>query len=136
MVKKGKGKISRIPHKTSSPSIRLQAYSGPIPPASELEKYETGLPGSANRIIKMAEDQKDHRIDIEKQVINSQVKDKKRGQIFAFCLGIAGILASVIIAYLGYPASAVVFGSGTIVALVTVFLVGQTGQQKNSENKK
>ncbi len=32
-----------------------QHYSGPIPPASEFAKYEHVLPGSADRIIAMAE---------------------------------------------------------------------------------
>jgi uncharacterized membrane protein len=32
-----------------------QHYSGPIPPASEFAKYEKVLPGSADRIIAMAE---------------------------------------------------------------------------------
>lgn len=65
----------------------------------------------------------------------SQLIESRIGQMFAFCLGVLGILASVVIAYLGYPTQAVVFGSGTIVALVTVFLVGKA-RQKNSENKK
>ena len=83
----------------------------------------------------MAESQKNHRIDIENKIVISQFKENGRGQIFAFCLGVLGILASVVIAYLGYPTQAVVFGSGTIVALVTVFLLGKA-RQKNSENKK
>src|SRR3989344_892375 len=44
-------------------------YSGPLPPASEFERYERVLPGSANRIIKLAEHQSGHRRFIEKIVV-------------------------------------------------------------------
>jgi uncharacterized membrane protein len=44
-------------------------YSGPIPPASELEKYETILKGSANRILKVFENQSSHRMQLEKIVV-------------------------------------------------------------------
>jgi uncharacterized membrane protein len=44
-------------------------YSAPIPPASEFEKYESVLPGSADRILKMAEKQGSHRRSIETVVI-------------------------------------------------------------------
>ena len=47
---------------------------------------------------------------------------KDKGSNICFLFGCFGTLASVVIAYLGYPTQAVVFGSGTIVALVTVFL--------------
>lgn len=36
-------------------AISAVAYQGPIPPASEFEKYEQVMPGSAKRIFRMAE---------------------------------------------------------------------------------
>lgn len=34
---------------------RQSVYCGPIPPASELKKYEDIVPGAAERLLKMAE---------------------------------------------------------------------------------
>ncbi len=135
MVKKGKGSLSKIKPKESELVVSGRFYSGPIPPASELAKYAEIDKNLPNRILTIAESQKNHRIDIENKIVISQLIESRIGQMFAFCLGVLGILASVVIAYLGYPTQAVVFGSGTIVALVTVFLVGKA-RQKNSENKK
>ncbi len=53
----------------------LVSVSGPIPPPSMMEQYERTLPGSADRILKMAENQSEHRQWIEK-------KDRKEKAIF------------------------------------------------------
>lgn len=47
--------------KVNSTAIAMQVYSGPIPSANELKKYEDVLPGAAERIIAMAENQSRHR---------------------------------------------------------------------------
>lgn len=47
-------------------------HSGPIPDPMTLERYDQILPGAAERIIKMAEDQSTHRREIEKIVIISK----------------------------------------------------------------
>ena len=41
------------------------AYSGPLPAPATIKKYENILPGSAERIFKMAEKEQAHRIDWE-----------------------------------------------------------------------
>ena len=46
-----------------------EVWAGPIPPPEALQKYEDLVPGAANRILKMAEGQTAHRIQIEKTVI-------------------------------------------------------------------
>ena len=49
--------------------VQVQHYSGPLPPAAEFEKYEHVLKGSADRILKLAENQNKHRRFIEKVVV-------------------------------------------------------------------
>ncbi|HQH25465.1 MAG TPA: DUF2335 domain-containing protein [Bacteroidales bacterium] len=39
-----------------------QAYSGPVPAPEALEKYNQVIPDGADRIMKMAENQSNHRI--------------------------------------------------------------------------
>lgn len=36
-------------------SEKVLYYSAPLPPAAELQRYETILPGAADRIMKMVE---------------------------------------------------------------------------------
>ena len=41
-------------------------FSGPIPPPNIIKGYEEVLPGSADRILAMAEKQSNHRQEMEK----------------------------------------------------------------------
>jgi len=97
--------------------IRQESYSGPIPHPTLFEGYERILPGSADRILKMAEQQQSHRIEIENLAIKSQLKANRRGQIFGFllmivCLGLGGYLA-----FIGMAAASIVL-IFVIIALV------------------
>lgn len=59
-------------------------FSGPIPPPSIIEGYERVLPGSADRIITMAEKQSEHRQKMEEKMISAESRDSLLGVIFAF----------------------------------------------------
>ena len=54
-------------------------FSGPIPPPSIIEGYERGLPGSADRIITMAEKQSEHRQ--RKEIVRINIRHP-RGCLF------------------------------------------------------
>ncbi|MFQ7172706.1 MAG: DUF2335 domain-containing protein [Thomasclavelia ramosa] len=49
--------------------ITSVSYSGPIPHPSDFEQYERVLPGAADRILTMAENQSAHRQTLEKAAI-------------------------------------------------------------------
>lgn len=66
-------------------------FSGPIPPPSIIEGYERVLPGSADRIITMAEKQSEHRQKMEEKMISAESRDSLLGVIFAFLLGVGCI---------------------------------------------
>ena len=71
-------------------------FSGPIPPPSIIEGYERVLPGSADRIITMAEKQSEHRQKMEEKMISAESRDSLLGVIFAFLLGVGCIIVAVI----------------------------------------
>ena len=75
-------------------------FSGPIPPPSIIEGYERVLPGSADRIITMAEKQSEHRQRMEEKMIDSEARDGLLGVVFAFLLGIEYIIAAIIMVVL------------------------------------
>ena len=45
-------------------------FTGPIPPPFIMEAYEDALEGSADRILKIAENQTDHRQSMEQQSLS------------------------------------------------------------------
>ena len=116
--------------------IRSEMYSGPIPPPEALARYEEIQPGAADRILKMAEKQQEHRMALETKAIGGQVDQSKRGQIFGFiaiflCIG-AAIFFAVVCNMTKFAAT---FLTVTMVILVGLFLTGKNVMKKDLEEK-
>ncbi len=62
-----------------------ESWIGPLPPPRLLEQYNKILPGLAERIVSLTEAQSKHRQHLEKTVVESQVKESYRGQLFLGC---------------------------------------------------
>ncbi len=76
-----------------------------------LESYEKIVAGSADRILRMAEKEQDHRIDWENTALKGNISIQKRGQNLGFLISLISISVG---AFLGY--------SG--ITIVAVMLVG------------
>ncbi len=121
--KKKKTNKSPVNHqslKVETVSVQT-AYSGPIPPAQELGNYNAIVPGAAERILRMAEKNLQHQIDIEALDLNSA----RRGQIFAFLIAVLAFSSSIAAMIMGFPYVAGAIGSTTVVSLATVFIKGR-----------
>lgn len=105
-------------------------FSGPLPHPQILEYYEKILPGSAERILKMAEEQSSHRRNLEEKVINSDVLNSNRGLIFGLIIGLAALLVAVLIVYFGHPVSGSIVGLGYLTSLVGVFVYGSKSRKQ------
>jgi uncharacterized membrane protein len=92
--------------------------SAPLPEPSELAAYNQIIPNGADRIMKMAEAQTAHRIEIEKTVIYSQKNQAFRGQVFGLIVGLGGLSLATFAAMNGHDWFGGVIGSGTLVSLV------------------
>ncbi len=114
---------------------QVQSFSGPLPHPDILRQFEQVAPGSAERIIKMAEDQSSHRRDLEKKVIESDISRSKWGQVLGFVIAITGLLVSVVIGIFGNPIAGVVMGAGTIASLVWVFMYGSRLRSEERKDK-
>jgi len=108
------------------------SFRGPLPPPSILSEYNDVLTDGAERIIKMAENQSSHRIELEKHAIKEELRQSKNGQIFGFILAIIGMIIAFFLAYLGHEIVAGIFGTTTIIGLVTVFVIGKKRQDKEA----
>lgn len=107
-----------------STRVMSTSYSGPLPPPEVLNGYNESVKDGAERIVKMAENQANHRISIESYSIKEELKQSSRGQLFGFVLGFLGLGLATLLAILGHDTIAGIFGATTIVGLVTVFVVG------------
>jgi uncharacterized membrane protein len=116
-------------------SINKLSFIGPIPPPNILKGYNEVVKDGAERILAMAENQSNHRIQLETHAIKEELKQSRLGQLFGFILGVLGLGLATTLALLGHDTIAGIFGTTTIVGLVTVFVLGKKAQQKDLSDK-
>ncbi|HEY1716940.1 MAG TPA: DUF2335 domain-containing protein [Verrucomicrobiae bacterium] len=110
--------------------------SAPLPEPSELAAYSQIIPNGADRIMKMAEAQTAHRIQIEKTVIFSQKNQAFRGQVFGLIVGLGGLSLATYAAMNGHDWFGGAIGSGTLVSLVYVFVQSREKQEEELGDKR
>ena len=104
-------------------------HSGPLPHPRILNGYEEIIPGAAERILQMAENQASHRQKIENKVIDSNIKNSQSGIILAFILGMTGIIGGIISVILGFNTAGVLITGGSLAAIVGTFIYGTRSEK-------
>ncbi len=66
-------------------------FQGPLPAPQILEQYNQIVPDAAERILRMAEKDADFQREITHKAIDTEAKERKRGQIFGICIGLAAL---------------------------------------------
>jgi len=107
-----------------------QTYSGPLPPPQILKEYDEIAPGTAARIIAQAEMQTAHRIEIEKKSINSEIRRSNWGLVAGFVVAMTCIIGGCLLVYEGHDAAGTTIATGSVAALVGVFLYGTATRKK------
>jgi uncharacterized membrane protein len=77
-----------------SPDDRPAVMAGELPSAETIEAYEHVLPGAADRILAMIEHQAEHRMTMERTVVQAAARSERLGQL----LGLALVLTVFLIA--------------------------------------
>jgi uncharacterized membrane protein len=72
-------------------------FHGPLPLPQLLEGYEKVVPGSAERIIRMAEEQQAHRHSLEQQALRSESRNSLFGIVCAFLIGMTTVVCGSVV---------------------------------------
>ena len=120
-----KGPDTPTVHTAAAVTKTTTSFSGPLPPASELQAYENVVPGAGERIIAMAESYAAHDQALENKSTDQEGADRKRGQYLGAGIVIAILLVCMYALNPDKETFATVLGTGTIVALATVFALGK-----------
>jgi len=96
-------------------------YIGPLPPSKEFSGYEQALPGAANRILALTEQEAEHRRQNEKEIVQHSISKSGRGQIFAFILALVALGIVFFSILKGEPLGAIVPAIIALSSLVAVF---------------
>lgn len=115
--------IERLPAKDRE-RVRREIFLGPVPPPSILQGYEDVLPGAAERILSMSEEEANHRRRQEEKLVNSNCRDGLLGLWLGFGIGALALIVSGGIAIWGSPWAGGFLGSVSIGALVSSFIYG------------
>lgn len=139
MSRKQKPRSQKPPRQPNAQNSQVAArrteishHSGPIPSPEDLERYRAISPDLVDRIVTMAEQEAEHRRQIDERTNAANIKisgwiakEHKRGQVFAFGIGTLALTVTGWCAYVGAQWAASVLGGGTLIALVTAFLKGR-----------
>ena len=115
--------------------VQAQHYEGPIPPPEMLEKYNQIVPGSADRILKMAEEQASHRQYLEKQVIKSDIRNSVFGIISALIISLTTLFIAFSAIKLNQQFAGAIISTLGISGLVTTFIYGTQSRRNERESR-
>lgn len=104
---------------------RHEIFIGPLPHPDILRQYNELQPGFAERLLALTEQEADHRRGMERNSLAENSAEVRRGQVFALIIGLGGLAASVLAAYFNQPWVGGVLGGGTLVGLVSAFILGR-----------
>lgn len=118
--------------------ISKSVFTGPLPHPDILAKYNECYPDAAEIIFKTFERQVDHRISIEKKVINSGAMNSTLGLIAGFLIGVLGVGGGIWLLSMDKSISGYTALFGTLGGLVGTFIFGKlnTSTEIRSKNEK
>ena len=117
-----KAVLDALPEHVRVAVVEAASFSGPLPPPAMYSEYERALPGSAERILAMAEKEQNHRIAWEETALGTSVRETKLGQWFGFAIAVACIGAAMFLAVNEHDVVAVIALGISAVGLVGRFL--------------
>lgn len=112
------------------------SYSGPLPPPNVLDSFEKVLPGAAERIFAMAEKQLEHRMSLEKMVVQGGSRRADNGIYAAVIIEGMFLATSCYLAHLGLTADALKVVGVSAASLLTAFGFGTLSRRSERIRKK
>jgi uncharacterized membrane protein len=107
---------------TESPDDRPAVISGELPSAETIEAYEHVLPGSADRILAMLEHQAEHRMTMERTVVQAAARSERLGQLLGLGLVLVVFLVATRLITGGHEIPGTLLAIADLGVLVAVFL--------------
>jgi uncharacterized membrane protein len=100
-----------------------------------LEKYNLAMPGLAERIICMAEQQARHRQELEKTVVNSNTFVQKVGPFLGFIVAMTAVVGGTFLVLRGKDGYGLAAIIAALASLAGVFIYGKKQQRKELDDK-
>ena len=87
----------------------------------------------ANKMLKIYEREQKHRHEVEVQVRAAELRDMRRGQLFAFIIVLFFGVVGALLIYNNHELAGGLFGGSAILGIVTSFIAGRKKNDKSVE---
>lgn len=105
--------------------VQHEAYLGPIPHPEHLERYESILPGAADRLIAMAEKEQEHKNRWESRALIGELFYSTAGLALGFIVSISLIAGSIYCAITEHETVALALVGAAAIGLVPALIRGR-----------
>ncbi|EHD21289.1 Protein of unknown function DUF2335, membrane [Brenneria sp. EniD312] len=127
------GVLERILDSPKIMAIAHESFRGPVPSPKMLSEYEQIMPGLANRLVKLTEDEQQHRHKVTDKALDFSYKKDRRGQWMGFIISLFVLGLGVYFAAEGKDALAGTLITINLVGLASVFVIGRL-KRNNKDN--
>lgn len=108
--------------------VQEEVFRGPIPHPRHLEAYERICPGSADRILGMAEKTLEHNISVSRIEQEDEGADRQLGMKLGFAALMALVASAVVLGALGHANLAAGFIAAGALGTVGRFISGRNNK--------
>lgn len=119
---------------TQQQMVAQYTFSGPLPPADELLRYREVVPDMPERLLASFEKQVDHRMGLERTVVEADIRRADRGLNFGFLFGVLVLVAAVFLIYTGHEGIGVTTLLAEFIGLVSILVY--TNRQRREQLKR
>jgi len=131
-------RLTKLNSDPSVPSVEFWATfrKGPFPPPDELEKYEVLYPGITKLFFDNFANQSNHRMTLEKTIIEGDNKRANTAQHYSFIITLIFLIFSGFLFYTGVNVIAVGAALTSIVPVVISFINSSRKRMKERDDKR
>ena len=103
-------------------AMRIEHYSGSIPHPSIVARWESVVPGSADRILSLSEEHQSHRMDMERTMFGEFIQREKLGMWFYFIIALVMMVGGIIVILAGYSTAGLVALAAPVATIAGTFI--------------
>lgn len=128
-------------HSTSGIGLRSvttavhQQFQGPLPPPEMLKGYDQTLPGSAHRILTMAEGEQIHRHVMEERSLKYGVSITVVGQLFGLIIALVVVIGGFVLIFFDKTLAGLITLLPSLGGLVMLFIYGKNPPRGTTPSK-
>lgn len=111
-------------------AVTRESFAGPLPPPALLAEYEQALPGLAERIVLIAENEGNHRRAVE----NRLIRLSELGLLSGFILSMLAIGGGLVLVWAGKGLEGLAPLILSIVGIVTIFVLRRDAAPSDTSN--